>query len=74
MLLEAILWAIQNDAKELKTLLKPWHMGTHLRELSEGYPAKVYANMLRFRCFSKIFVLVLFTKEASALEGLSDAF
>ena len=33
--------------------LKPWHMGTHLRALSESYPMNT--NMTGFSWFSKIF-------------------
>ena len=34
--------------------MKPWHMGTHLRVLSDSYPMNT--NMTGFRWFSKIFV------------------
>ena len=34
-------------------LLKPWHMGTHPRVLSESYPMNT--NMTGFRWFSNIF-------------------
>ena len=37
--------------------LKPWHMGTHLRELSEGYP--INTNMTRFRWLSTIFAYLV---------------
>ena len=44
-------------------------MGTHLRVLSKSYPMNT--NMTRFRCFfENLCVPVLWTKEASALEGL----
>ena len=44
-------------------------MGTHLRVLRESYP--VNTNMTGFRRFSKIFcILALWTKVASALEGI----
>ena len=36
-------------------LLKPWHMGTHLRVLRESF--SMNTNMAGFRCFSKIFAL-----------------
>ena len=42
-------------------------MGTHLRVMSKSYPMNT--NMAGFRCFSEIFVL--WTKVASALEGLA---
>ena len=46
-------------------------MGTHLRVLSESYPLNT--NMTRFKLFFKyICVFVLWTKVASALEGLSN--
>ena len=45
-------------------------MGTHLRVLSENFPMNT--NMTGFRCIQKnLCVLVLWTKVASALEGLS---
>ena len=46
-------------------------MGTHLRVHSESFPMNT--NMTGFRGFSKIFfVLVLWSKVASALEGSSQ--
>ena len=45
---------IQNGAKNLEKRMKPWHMGTHLRVLTESYPMNT--NMTRFRRFAKIFV------------------
>ena len=45
-------------------------MGTHLRVLSESYPMNT--NMSGFRWFFKnLCILVLWTKVASALEGLN---
>ena len=38
---------------KFKNLLKPCHMGTYLRVLSESYPMNT--NMTGFRWFSKIF-------------------
>ena len=38
-------------------LLKPWHMGTHLRVLSESYP--MTTDMAGFRWFSKNSVSLL---------------
>ena len=38
--------------------LKPWHMGTHLKVLSESYP--VNTNMTGFTCLSKIFASLCF--------------
>ena len=50
-------------------LLKPWHMGTHSRVLSDCYP--INTNMTGFRWFSKLFAsLCLWTHLALALEGL----
>ena len=43
---------IQNDAKQTEKSLKPWQMGTHLRELSESYPMNT--NMTGFGWFSGI--------------------
>ena len=49
--------------------LKPWHMGTHLRVLSESYP--INTNMTGFRWFSYFFAFsVHWTKVTSAAEGL----
>ena len=45
------------DAKIWENDMKPWHMGTHLRVLSESYPMNT--NMTGLRCFSKIFVVLL---------------
>ena len=43
-----------NDAKNLKIIeTLGWHMGTHLRVLSESY--LMDANMTGFKYFSKIF-------------------
>ena len=56
--------------KKPEKRLKPWHMGTHLRELCESYP--MHTNMTGFRLFSKILCfLVLWMKIASALDGLT---
>ena len=51
--------------------LKPWHMGTPLRVLSESY--QMNTNMTGFRWFSEIFESfnMFWTKVASALEGLT---
>ena len=42
-------WLVQNFAKCLRKSLNIWHMGTHLRVLSEVYPMNT--NMTGFRCF-----------------------
>ena len=44
--------------KKPEKLLKPWHMGTHLRAPSDKYPMKT--NMIGFRWFSKIFASLCF--------------
>ena len=38
--------------KKPEKLLKPWHMGIHLKVLSKGYPMNT--NMTGFSWFSKI--------------------
>ena len=46
-------------------------MGTHLRGLSDSYQMDI--NITRFTWFFKnLYVLVLRTKVASALEGLNE--
>ena len=44
--------------KKPEKWLKPWHMRTHLRVLSESY--QMNTNMTGFKCFSKIFVSLCF--------------
>ena len=67
-----LIWPTQNDAKKLGKCLKSWHMGTHLRVLSESYPMNT--NMIGFRWFSKIFASLCFgRKVASASEGLKHS-
>ena len=48
---------IQNDVKNPEKWLKPWHIGTHLRVLSESYPMKtnMASDWAGFRCFLNIF-------------------
>ena len=43
---------------EKRKTLKPWHMCTHLRVLSENYPMNT--NMTRFKWFSEIFASLYF--------------
>ena len=43
--------ANKNDAEKAEKRLKPLHMGTHLRALSESYPMNT--NMTGFRWLSK---------------------
>ena len=45
--------------------LKPWHMGTHLKVLSESYPMNT--NMTRSRWFSKFFTFC--TKDDGSLSN-----
>ena len=45
-------------------------MGTHLRVLSESYPMNT--NMISFQKSLNLCILVLWTKVASALEGLTN--
>ena len=40
----------------MKKRLKPWHIGTHLRVLGQGYPMNT--NMAEFRRFRKICTFV----------------
>ena len=49
----SLIWPIQNDAKKTEKLFKSWHMGPHLRGLSDSYPMNT--NMTGFGWFSKIF-------------------
>ena len=73
MLLVAIHLANTKLCKNLKELLKPWHMGTHLRVLNKSCPMST--NMTLFRWFFKVlFFLVLWTKVALALEELREFF
>ena len=51
---------------------KDWnHMGTHLRVLGENYPMNT--NMTRFKWIymENLYVLVLWMKVASEMEGLT---
>ena len=43
-----LIWPVQNYAKKTEKCVKPWHMGTHLKVLSQGYP--MTTNMTGFRC------------------------
>ena len=57
--------------RKTEKVLKPWHMGIHLRVHGETY--LMNTNMPRFRWFSKnICIPVLWTKVASTLEGLIE--
>ena len=51
MLLVANLANYTQLCKNPEKSLKPWHMGTHLRVLGEGYPMST--NMTRFRWFQR---------------------
>ena len=37
-------FTIQNDTKKAEKWHKPWHMGTHLRVLSESYISNEYQH------------------------------
>ena len=54
--------------KKLKNDWNPWHMGTHLKVLSESYPMNT--NVTGFR---SLYFLALWVKVASALKGLTIA-
>ena len=47
--------------KQIEKWLKPWHMGTYLRVLSESCPMNT--NMTGFRWFSKIFASLCFGRK-----------
>ena len=47
--------------KRPKKWYKPWHMGTHLKVLSERYPMST--NMTGFRWFSKCFASLCFGRK-----------
>ena len=51
-------FAITKLCKKPLKWLKPWHMGTHLRVLSENCP--INTNMTGLRWFSKIFAFLFF--------------
>ena len=62
MLLEANL-ANTKYCKNPEKSLKPWHIGTHLRVLREGYPMST--NMTGFRWFSKLFAFFCYGRKQS---------
>ena len=66
-LLEANL-ANTKYSKNPEKSLKPWHIGTHLRVLREGYPMST--NMTDFRWFSKFCIFLQWTKVVPAWKGL----
>ena len=45
-------WPLQNTAKETRKWLEHWHIGIHLRVLSESFPMNT--NMTGFKCLKKI--------------------
>ena len=57
--------------KKPKRWKKPWHMGTHLRVLIESFPKNTNMIYRVKMVFQNLCVLVLWTKVASALIGLS---
>ena len=62
-------WPFTKWCKKNEKSLKTWHMGTHLRELSESYPMDTNVIGSRYIVFKIFGILVLWTKVASALEG-----
>ena len=58
----------RNVTKKADKSLKPWHMGTHLRVLSESYP--INTNMTKFRWFLKIFLSLGAFDESSLSTGI----
>ena len=63
--------AITKSCKNHEKLMKPWQMGTHLRELSKSFPMNT--NMTGFNGFQKALrPCALDLKVAPALEGLFD--
>ena len=60
--------------KKTKKLPKPWQMGTHLRDLNESYPCNEYQHSLDRWFLKNLCILVLWTKVASALDGLTQLF
>ena len=54
------------------TDMLPWHMGTHLRVLSEGY--QMNTNIAEFRLFSKIFAFYAFFFECSLSNGKGNSY
>ena len=61
--------AITKWCKKPEKLLKPWQTGTHLRVLSKSYQNEYQHNRVSM-FFKKSWILVFWTKVASALEGL----
>ena len=51
--------------------LTPWHMGTHLRVLSESYPTNT--NMTGFRWFSKISAFLCFAKSSLSMGRVKES-
>ena len=60
----------KNKAKKLKKEPKPWHMGTHLRVLSESHP--VNTIMAGFRGFSKFLRPCAFDESSLNRDWLID--
>ena len=60
MLLVATL-VFTNVCENPEKWLKPWHMGTHLRVLSKGFPMNT--NLTGFRWFSTIFASLCFGRK-----------
>ena len=58
-------------SKKLEKIIKPWHIGTHMRVLSESFPMDTIMTGVRW--FLENFVFVHWAKEASALKGCDNA-
>ena len=63
-----LIWPIQNDASNLKKMAETLARGYSSRVLGESYP--ISTNMTGFKCLN-LCILVLWTKVALALEGIS---
>ena len=64
-------WPIQNDATKPENLAHGY--SADLKALNKSY--SMNTNMTGFKCFFKnLYVLVLWTKVASALQGLKEVF
>ena len=58
-----------NMMQKAQKSLKPWHMGTHLRVLSEIYPMNTNMREV-YMVFKNLCIFELLIKVASAVEGL----
>ena len=65
-------WPFQNDAKNLKNELNPWHVGSPLSVLNESYPMNT--NMTGFIWFLKICVSFLREYQLEVIDIESDVY